>query len=188
MKTMISTLAALLVVPLLVFANEAAAPAKGSGSSSATTVAPWAETEANIAGLKAKMAAQEGNILKLLEEKRNLQGDPKKFAILKAKLKTEYKDLKDSHVRYNRELNNLNFRFPERYKRASTEVKQRKSVQTLEAIEKQMSLDEVLTETLNVVTQKYGYKNSRAKAKDAKRSLSSVEDESLDFPVLTVEK
>jgi hypothetical protein len=131
---------------------------------------PWFQTEARIGELVAKIKAKEESLEKLIETKKGLkEGSPLTKPTVEQIVK-EHKELEELVADYNKNLNLLKYRFPERGMKMERSYK-KKEVQSVDNIEQAIGIDTKLARSLNKARSQFGANATAVKDKSKKKSL-----------------
>jgi hypothetical protein len=168
----------------ITYANEAPPPA-AEGKKAQTSVGgkggdkglpPWFQTEARIGELVAKVKAKEDSLEKLIQVKKSLkEGAPQTKSTIEQIVK-EHKELEELVGEYNKNLNLLKYRFPERGMKMERNYK-KKEVQSVDNIEQAIGIDTKLSRSLNKARTQFGSSPDSSKEKSKKRSVVATPQE-----------
>lgn len=145
--------------------EEEAAHAVDEAPSNARAVKELMDLEKQAAGTQAKINGKEASIIALLKEKQKVS-DPTKVAEIIKLLQVEHNEMKQLIKDYDRQLNVLKYRFPERGSSFARKYK-RFSSKSLDQMEQAVGVEKYLNDSRNNVKRVYGVeKESEQKKKD----------------------
>jgi hypothetical protein len=125
-------------------ANEGAPPpseaSKPEASENSTTADEWIELSNRVVILKAKVTARNESLHHLIEEKQ-IEKNPQRVAEIIKQLNDEHQLLQKETKEYNQQSSILKFRFPEKAMTGSKRKYERITIDSLEQIETQHSLE-----------------------------------------------
>ncbi len=176
-------------------ASEGAAPAEaesgGHGDSDAAggsgakgpKLPEWADLMNRIAGTKAKIAAKQEQISKLIEEKNHMsKSDPHLRSIID-ELKKEHQELTELNKEYEKQKTRYNYRFPEKGLKEMPQF-QSMEIKPLNELEKDKIVDTELNKTLKKMRNTYGDTREKIKAKpksEKRAPASETSEDDLDI-------
>lgn len=182
--------AALSFGALLAVASEQAEekPADSQAAAPAAPEKPWVDLENKMALLKSRREILSTTMTKLRDEKNTLKlGSPEMKAKQAEYLKT-HREWKQVGEDFNKLLNQLRYRFPERIVKSSriqTEAMQNKSVEELEA---ELGIDGQLNQMMRKMTDLYGIKAPEPEAPRAPVQRKGLEDSLTEEPQIIIRK
>lgn len=154
------------------FANDHAAPeggheapaegGHGGGEEKAAAVEapanpPWMEAENKVQELSAKLSSKKSQIQNLLLEKKSVKEDSPQMKVIVTSLLKEHAELTRFTEDYERNLNLLKYRFPERSAKNKRFYK-KIELQSIDDIEEEMGIDGKLSRNMQKMRQHYGVK------------------------------
>lgn len=183
----------ILTVPA--FANEHEAPAAseekkeeggGHGGGKAevvTPVSPWVEAENKVQELSSRIASKRSQIENLIAEKQHVDENSPQVKVIVTSLLKEHKELSGLVEDYEKNLNLLKYRFPERSAKTNR-LYQKIEMQSLDEIENEMGIDGKLSRNLQRMRQHYG---TQAPSKARVPSSVNQKKESQKLPEGSIE-
>lgn len=136
--------------------HEAAAPA-----APAATLPPWIALEAKITELSARVKSKEESLAKMLEEKNHLPANSPHVKPLLKQILKEHEELQKLAEEYKKNVNQLNYRFPERNAK-SIRTYDRIEVKSLEQMEQSLGLEGKLDRNMKKMRTQYGTEKAEA--------------------------
>lgn len=149
------------------------------------TVPAWIPLEAKITELSARVKSKEESLAKLLEEKNHLPANSPHVKPLLNQILKEHEELQKLAEDHKKNVNQLNYRFPERNAKANRTY-DRIEVKSLEQMEQSLGLDGKLDRNMNKMRTQYGTSKADAHSSHEKKTgvilkkekkASSIEDE-----------
>lgn len=151
------------LVTTLASANDHEAPAEeGHGEAKAeaapaahpVNLTPWVEVEAKIQELSAKVKTKQANLIKLFEEKNHLANNSPELKVKVQEIVKEHAEMRSLAAEYDKQLNLLKYRFPERNAKAARKY-DRFEIKSVDDMEQAMGVDGKLTRNLRKVRSQY---------------------------------
>lgn len=174
MRKLFLVVASVLALSLSAWANEGGGHGGGGGeggghggAEKGSDLPEWVAVQANIAVLKGKIGSQEKNLKDLIKAKQT-EKNPHKLAELITELKKQHRELQESVEAYEKEINNLKYRFPE-VGLKEKEKYRRVEVKSLDQMENEMTLEGQIKRTTAKVRAQYAAPGEAAPAAPAPR-------------------
>ncbi len=151
----------------------------------AATVPAWIPLEAKITELSARVKSKEESLAKMLEEKNHLPANSPHVKPLLKQILKEHQELQKLAEDHKKNVNQLNYRFPERNAKANRTY-DRIEVKSLEQMEQSLGLDGKLDRNMNKMRTQYGTGQAEAHTSHEKKTgaipkkekkAPSIEDE-----------
>lgn len=176
-------------------ASEAAAPHgeaadkdKAKNDAPVTTDKPWVEIENKMALLKSRREVLMAGMNKVREERDAQRPGTPEYKQKQDEYVKTHKDWKQVGEDFNRLLNQLKYRFPERVLKSSriqTEAMQNKSVEELES---ELGIDGKLNRMMRKMSTIYGIKVPEPEAPRAPVERKGIEDSLTEEPQIIIRK
>jgi hypothetical protein len=127
----------------------------GAGKPVDRGLPPWFHTETRLGELIAKVKAKEEALEKAILAKKNLKDDSTEAKAAVELIVKDHKELMDLIEEYNKNLNLLKYRFPERGLKTQRNYK-KKEVKSLEQMENTVGLEGTLQRNMKRLRQQFG--------------------------------
>lgn len=172
----------------------AALPAAGSGGGGegggakkeeAKALPEWVEIQSRLQTLRAKIAAKDRAVRDLIKEKEHAK-DPRRSHEIVTNMTNEHRELREATEEYDRQLNLLRYRFPEKGLKEQQRYK-RVDVKSLDELEKQVGMEARLKQVTGKVQRQYGDPAAdgtaaSVPAKPEKKEPADADSESIVLP------
>lgn len=172
-------------------AEEKEAPTAEASTEIVTPVSPWLVAENKVQELSARIKSKRGQIEDLLVAKQQAKDDSAEVKTIVDTLLKEHKELSQLVEEYEKNLNLLKYRFPERSAKNKREYK-KIELQTLDDIENDMGVDGKLSRNLQRMRTHYGTTNPAKKrvpaSVNAKKGSQKIPEGSIENPAPIVIK
>lgn len=134
--------------------GEAAAEKAAETAAPPPNLTPWVEVEAKIQELSAKVKTKQSNLSKLFEEKNKLANNSPELKAKVQEILKEHAEMRSLAADYDKQLNLLKYRFPERNAKAARKY-DRFEIKSVDDMEQAMGVDGKLTRNLRKVRSQY---------------------------------
>lgn len=177
----------ILLVAQISFAEE---PAPAAGETAApkerrTSEASYAEVQAKVSGLEAKIRSAEDEIAKLIAEKQHTTSPERTNQIVSEMVKL-HREMQANAREYDQQRSLLKYRYPEKGTGGEKREYERIEVKTLDEMEDSLSLSSSVNKTLKKVRTQYEKPDMPVKSekKTSKKSKEKTEEPALTAPVI----
>jgi hypothetical protein len=161
--------------------GEGAAPAKERRTSEAT----YAEVQAKVSGLEAKVRSAEEEIAKLIAEKQHTT-NPERTSQIVSEMVKLHREMQTNAREYDQQRSLLKYRYPEKGVGGEKREYERIEVKSLDEMEDSLSLSSSVNKTLKKVRTQYEKPDMPVKSekKTSKKSKDKNEEPALTAPVI----
>lgn len=139
----------------------------------AATIPAWISLEAKITELSARIKSKEESLAKMLEEKNHLPANSPHVKPLLKQILKEHEELQKLAEDHKKNVNQLNYRFPERNAKANRTY-DRIEVKSLEQMEQSLGLDGKLDRNMQKMRTQYGTKKAEDHSAHAVKPAPTV--------------
>lgn len=159
----------------------AAAPVKERRTSEAS----YAEVQAKVSGLEAKVRSAEEEIAKLIAEKQHTT-NPERTGQIVSEMVKLHREMQTNAREYDQQRSLLKYRYPEKGIGGEKREYERIEVKTLDEMEDSLSLSSSVNKTLKKVRTQYEKPDMPVKTekKTSKKSKEKTEEPALTAPVI----
>jgi len=150
-----------------------------------TSEASYAEVQAKVSGLEAKVRSGEEEIAKLIAEKQHTS-NPQRLGQIVSEMVKLHKEMQTNAREYEQQRSLLKYRYPEKGIGGEKREYERLEVKTLDEMEDSLSLSSSVNKTLKKVRTQYVKPDMPIKSekKSSKKSKEKTEEPSLTAPVI----
>jgi predicted nuclease with TOPRIM domain len=127
---------------------------EGGGHEAKTSLAPWVEVENKIQELHSKILSKQSTIQHLLEEKNHFENNSPQLKTAVKEIIKEHKELRSLVEDYDKQVNILKYRFPERNARINRTY-DRFEIKSIEDMEKTLGIDGKLNRNMKRMRSQY---------------------------------
>lgn len=150
-----------------------------------TSEATYAEVQAKVSGLEAKIRSAEDEIAKLIAEKQHTTNKERTSQIVSEMVKL-HREMQTNVREYDQQRSLLKYRYPEKGVGGEKREYERIEVKSLDEMEDSLSLSSSVNKTLKKVRTQYEKPDTTVKSekKATKKSLEKTEEPALTAPVI----
>lgn len=150
-----------------------------------TSEATYAEVQAKVSGLEAKIRSAEDEIAKLIAEKQHTTNKERTSQIVTEMVKL-HREMQTNVREYDQQRSLLKYRYPEKGVGGEAREYERIEVKSLDEMEDSLSLSSSVNKTLKKVRTQYEKPDAPVKSekKSSKKSQEKTEEPALTAPVI----